>query len=142
MRLRQQSAAQRHSVPPPPIRRSSATEHLAVENEPEEVVPSGREEKVDPTLAFVEAACPVVDLDHSQPRLAMSLLIDPLEYEHGHRTLKVLRRGGRRAVIPGGDPDVAGGGLYIGEGTTGPIFLDAKGERMDRYGAYRRVKTT
>ncbi len=30
--------------------------------------------------------------------------------------------------------------LYIGERTTGPIFLGAKGERMDRYAADRTVK--
>lgn len=30
--------------------------------------------------------------------------------------------------------------LYIGGRTTGPIFLDAKGERMDRYAADRMVK--
>lgn len=74
------STAEAHSAPPLPIGRSSATEHLAVVDEPEEVVPSRREAKVDdPTLAFVKAACPMVDLDHSQPRLAMTLLIDPLE---------------------------------------------------------------
>jgi integrase/recombinase XerD len=30
--------------------------------------------------------------------------------------------------------------LYIDERTTGPIFLGAKGERMDRYAADRMVK--
>ncbi|HSH62387.1 MAG TPA: tyrosine-type recombinase/integrase [Acidimicrobiales bacterium] len=56
------------------------------------------------------------------------------------RTLKILRKGGKRAVIPAGARTSRALDLYIGERTTGPIFLGAKGERMDRYAADRMVK--
>jgi integrase/recombinase XerD len=66
--------------------------------------------------------------------------IDDLEYERGHRTLKILRKGGKRAVIPLAPRASRAVDLYIDERTTGPIFLGAKGERMDRYAADRMVK--
>ncbi len=71
---------------------------------------------------------------------ALGADIDDLEYERGHRTLKILRKGGKRAVIPLAPRTSRAVDLYIGERTTGPIFLGAKGERMDRYAADRMVK--
>ncbi len=71
---------------------------------------------------------------------ALGADIDDLEYERGHRTLKILRKGGKRAVIPLAPRTSRAVDLYIGERTTGPIFLSAKGERMDRYAADRMVK--
>jgi integrase/recombinase XerD len=71
---------------------------------------------------------------------ALGADIDDLEYERGHRTLKILRKAGKRAVIPLAPRTSRAVDLYIGERTTGPIFLGAKGERMDRYAADRMVK--
>jgi integrase/recombinase XerD len=71
---------------------------------------------------------------------ALGADIDDLEYERGHRTLKILRKGGKRAVIPLAPRTSRAVDLYIGERTRGPIVLGAKGERMDRYAADRMVK--
>ena len=66
--------------------------------------------------------------------------IGDLDFERGHRTLRILRKGGKHAVIPLAPRTSRAIDLYIGERTTGPIFLGAKGGRMDRYAADRMVK--
>ena len=71
---------------------------------------------------------------------ALGADIDDLDCERGHRTLKILRKGGKHAVIPLAPRTSRALDLYIGERTTGPIFLGAKGGRMDRYAADRTVK--
>lgn len=71
---------------------------------------------------------------------ALGADIDDLEYERGHRTLKILRKGGKRAVIPLAPRTSRALDLYIDERTTGPIFVGAQGGRMDRYAADRSVK--
>ncbi len=71
---------------------------------------------------------------------ALGADIDDLEFERGHRTLKIVRKGGKGAVIPLAPRTSRALDLYTGERTTGPIFLGAKGERMDRYAADRTVK--
>jgi integrase len=72
---------------------------------------------------------------------ALGADIDDLEYERGHHTLKILRKGGKTVVVPLAPRTSRAVDLYIGERTTGPIFLGAKGERMDRYAADRMVNT-
>ena len=49
-------------------------------------------------------------------------------------------QGGKHAVIPLAPRTSRAIDLYIGERTTGPIFVGAKGGRMDRYAADRMVK--
>ena len=49
-------------------------------------------------------------------------------------------KGGKVAVIPLAPRTSRALDLYLGERTTGPLFLGAKGERMDRYPADRTVK--
>ncbi len=71
---------------------------------------------------------------------ALGADIGDLDFERGHRTLKILRKGGKHAVIPLAPRTSRAIDLYIGERTTGPIFLGAKGGRMDRYAADRMVK--
>ena len=66
--------------------------------------------------------------------------MEDLDYERGHRTLKILRKGGRRAIIPLAPRTSRVVDLYLNERTTGPIFLGAKGGRMDRYATDRMVK--
>ena len=58
----------------------------------------------------------------------------------GAPTLKILRKGGKRAIIPLAPRTSRVLDLYLDERTTGPIFLGAKGRRMDRYAADRMVK--
>ncbi len=71
---------------------------------------------------------------------ALGADIGDLDYERGHRTLKILRKGGKRVTIPLAPRTSRVIDLYIGERTTGPIFLGAQGDRMDRYAADRTVK--
>ncbi len=71
---------------------------------------------------------------------ALGADVDDLEHERGHRTLKIVRTGGKHAVIPLAPRTSRALDLYIGERTTGPIFAGAKGGRMDRYAADRMVK--
>ena len=71
---------------------------------------------------------------------ALGANIDDLDYERGHRTLKVLRKGGKHATIPMAPRTSRAIDLCLGERSTGPIFLAANGGRMDRYAADRTVK--
>ncbi len=69
---------------------------------------------------------------------ALGADVADLDFERGHRTLKIVRKGG--ATIPLAPRTSRALDLYIGERTSGPIFLGAKGGRMDRYAADRTVK--
>src|SRR5918997_5532075 len=71
---------------------------------------------------------------------ALGADIGDLDFERGHRTLKIVRKGGKHVTIPLAPRTSRAMDLYIGERTTGPIFLGAKGGRMDRYAADRTVK--
>ena len=51
-----------------------------------------------------------------------------------------MRKGGKHAEVPLAPGTSQAVDLYIGERTSGPIFLGAKGDRMDRYAADRTVK--
>jgi integrase/recombinase XerD len=51
-----------------------------------------------------------------------------------------VRKGGKHAVIPLAPRTSRALDLCIGERAVGPIFLGAKGGRMDRYAADRTVK--
>jgi len=73
---------------------------------------------------------------------ALGADIDALDFERGHRTLKIVRKGGKHVTIPLAPRTSRALDLYIGERTTGPIFLGAKGGRMDRYAADRTVKAS
>ena len=69
---------------------------------------------------------------------ALGADIGDLEYERGHRAFKILRQVGKRVTIPLAPRASRVIGLDIGERTTGPIFLGAHGDRMDRHAADRR----
>jgi site-specific recombinase XerD len=71
---------------------------------------------------------------------ALGADIDALDMDRGHRTLRIVRKGGKHATIPLAPRTGRALDLYIGERTTGPIFLGANGQRMDRYAADRTVK--
>jgi integrase/recombinase XerD len=66
--------------------------------------------------------------------------IESLGTERGHRTLAITRKGGKKAVIPLAPRTARAIDLAIGERCTGPIFLTAAGERLDRHGAGRIVR--
>jgi site-specific recombinase XerD len=71
---------------------------------------------------------------------ALDAEVRDLDFERGHRTLKIVRKGGKHVTIPLAPRTSRVLDLYIGERTSGPIFLGAKGGRMDRYAADRTVK--
>jgi integrase/recombinase XerD len=72
---------------------------------------------------------------------ALGADIDRLGLERGgHRTLTVLRKGGKIVTIPLAPRTARAIDLAIGERLDGPIFRRADGARLDRHGAARIVK--
>ena len=71
---------------------------------------------------------------------ALGADVTNLDIERGHRTLRVLRKGGKRVTIPLAPRTARTLDLYVGERTHGPIFVNAHGQRMDRAAADRTVK--
>lgn len=72
---------------------------------------------------------------------ALGADIENLDYQRGHRTLFVHRKGHKTATIPLAPRTATSLDLYIGERTSGPIFLSAEGtRRLDRHAAARIVR--
>jgi site-specific recombinase XerD len=71
---------------------------------------------------------------------ALNADIEDLGFERGHHTLQIVRKGGKHATIPLAPRTARAVQLYLGERSTGPIFLGARGARMDRHAADRTVK--
>jgi Phage integrase family len=71
---------------------------------------------------------------------ALDADIDDFDIDRGHRTLRVVRKGGRQVTIRLAPHTARALDLYIGERATGQVFLGAAGRRMDRYVAERAVK--
>ncbi len=71
---------------------------------------------------------------------ALNADIESLNIDRGHRTLKIVRKGGKHVTIPLAPRTGRTIDLYVGERTSGPIFLGEQGGRMDRYAADRTVK--
>lgn len=67
--------------------------------------------------------------------------IESLGLERGHRTLTVLRKGGKTVTIPLAPRTARAVDLAIGERTSGPIFVTTNGKRLDRHGAARIVRS-
>jgi integrase/recombinase XerD len=66
--------------------------------------------------------------------------IEALGLEHGHRTLAIVRKGGKHVVIPLAPRTARAVDLAIGERCEGPLFLRADGQRLDWHGAGRIVR--
>ena len=72
---------------------------------------------------------------------ALGAEIENLDYQRGHRTLFVHRKGHKTATIPLAPRTATSLDLYIGERVSGPIFLNADGtRRLDRHAAARIVR--
>ena len=71
---------------------------------------------------------------------ALNADIDDLSHERGHRTLAIVRKGGKHVTVPLAPRTGRALDLYVGDRTVGPIFLGVQGARMDRYCADRMVK--
>jgi integrase len=71
---------------------------------------------------------------------ALGADIGDLDFDRGHRTLRIVRKGGKHAIVPLAPRTSRALDLYLGERTSGPLFLGALGGRMDRCAADRTVK--
>lgn len=68
--------------------------------------------------------------------------IEALGVERGHRTLTILRKGGKTVTIPLAPRTARAVDLAVGERAAGPIFITGDGRRLDRHGAARIVGRT
>jgi site-specific recombinase XerD len=66
--------------------------------------------------------------------------IERLGLERGHRTLVVLRKGGKTVTVPLAPRTARAIDLVVGERAEGPILLSRDGQRLDRHGAARIVR--
>jgi site-specific recombinase XerD len=71
---------------------------------------------------------------------ALGADIGHLDIDRGHRTLRIVRKGGKQVTIPLAPRTARALDLYVGERAVGPIFITADGRRMDRSAADRTVK--
>ena len=65
--------------------------------------------------------------------------IEALGLERGHRTLTILRKGGKVVTVPLAPRTARAIDLAIGERSEGPVFVGPDGERLDRHGPARIV---
>jgi len=63
--------------------------------------------------------------------------INGLRLERGHRTLTIVRKGGKTVTIPMAPRTARAVDLAIGERDSGPIIITSDGRRLDRHGASR-----
>ena len=70
---------------------------------------------------------------------AIGAHIEALGIERGHRTLTIVRKGGKIVTIPLAPRTARAIDLAIGERAEGPIFLRPDGQRLDRHAAGRIV---
>src|SRR5271155_1639418 len=71
---------------------------------------------------------------------AIGANIEALGLERGHRTLTVLRKGGKVVTVPLAPRTARAVDLAIGERLSGPIFIGPGGRRFDRHAAGRIVR--
>jgi integrase/recombinase XerD len=71
---------------------------------------------------------------------AVSADIERLGLERGHRTLTIVRKGGKTVTVPLAPRTARAIDLAVGEGVEGPILCDATGRRLDRHAAARIVR--
>jgi integrase/recombinase XerD len=71
---------------------------------------------------------------------ALGADISDVDMDRGHRTLRIVRKGGTQVTIPLAPRTARALDLYVADRTVGPIFVTADGRRMDRSAADRAVK--
>ena len=72
---------------------------------------------------------------------ACSTNIEDLGFERGHRTLRIVGKGDKPAMIPLVPRTARTVDLAVGERTEGPILRRHDGERLDRRTAHRWVRS-
>jgi integrase len=71
---------------------------------------------------------------------AIGANIEALGLERGHRTLTVVRKGGKTVTLPLAPRVARAIDLAVAERIVGPIFIEADGRRVDRHAAGRIVR--
>jgi hypothetical protein len=71
---------------------------------------------------------------------ALGADVEDLGVDRGHRTLRIVRKGGKRVTILLAPRTARAIDLYVGERSSGPIFVGATGQRLSRHAADRAVK--
>ena len=71
---------------------------------------------------------------------ALGIDIEDLGLERGHRTLTILRKGGKVVTIPMAPRTARAIDLAVGERCQGPIFVGSNNKRIDRHAAGRIVR--
>ena len=71
---------------------------------------------------------------------ALSRDVEHLTHDFGHRVLELTRKGGKRSTEALAPATARALEAYIGERTTGPIFLNRNGRRMTEPSAWRLVR--
>jgi len=71
---------------------------------------------------------------------AIGVDIEDLGLERGHRTLTILRKGGKVVTIPMAPRTARAIDLAVGERCRGPIFVGSSDRRIDRHAAGRIVR--
>ena len=69
---------------------------------------------------------------------ALGADIEDLDTERGHRTLKILRKGGKHVTIPLAPRTARPLDLYVGERAAGPILLSTDGRTIGACGRFPR----
>ena len=60
--------------------------------------------------------------------------------ERGHRVLKITRKGGKVATVPLAPRTAEAVDIYVGDRTTGPLFITRTGIRWHRTEAWRALR--
>lgn len=71
---------------------------------------------------------------------ALGADVESLGQERGHRTLDVVRKGNRRALVPLAPVTAEAIDVYRTSRTTGPLFATRSGARLDRYAAAKTIR--
>jgi integrase len=98
------------------------------------LVAAGLSSNADPALGSLLA------LNGLRISGALGADIEHLNVERGHRTLRIVRKGGKQVTIPLAPRTARAIDPTIGEREHGPILLGARSQRLDRYAATRIVK--
>ncbi len=96
-------------------------------------------ERTGPTHA---ALAMLLGLNGLRVSEACSADLTDLGTDHGHRTLRIIGKGNKPAVIPLVPRTARTIDLARGERLDGPLLLRSDGERLDRRTAYRWIRST
>ena len=71
---------------------------------------------------------------------ALGADVTDLDTERGHRVLRITRKGGKKATVPLAPRTAEAVESYVGDRTTGPLFITSSGARWHRSEAWRTLR--